>query len=318
MKKILLISLCLVLIVSIVGCTNESGSKNAADFPSGPITFTVPWSAGGSSDSMVRVLAELTPKYLDTPANVVNRDGAGGTIATTEFVNAKADGHNIALEAVGVFTTQPFMREVKYSIEDFKPIIGLTTEPIVMVASKQSGFTSVEDMKASKESISYGFSGSGSLMQLSQEKFFKDAGIDSEAIPFDGGGPTITALLGGHIDIGAAHPGEIMQYVENGDLVPIGIFNSERDTRDKLKDIPTFAEQGFPIDMSVWKFLIVPKDTPDEVATVLYDKLKLMTEDEKFIEFCKSLDLMISPFTPEQILEKIEYEAGVNKELFGK
>ncbi|MEG0754528.1 MAG: tripartite tricarboxylate transporter substrate-binding protein, partial [Angelakisella sp.] len=166
--------------------------------------------------------------------------------------------------------------------------------------------------------ISYGFSGAGSLPELSQKKFFQASGIESSAVPFDGGAPTITALLGGHIDVGAAHPGEVSQYLETGDLIPIGIFSPERDPREKYKDIPTFKEQGFDIDMSVWKFLIVPKDTPDDIANYLTETLGNILKDEKFVEYCDSNSLVITGYSPEEIATKVADEAAINKELLAK
>lgn len=329
MKKAWSILLSALMMLTAAGCAAAGGSSAAdssaakntgapADFPKNPITFIVPWAAGGTSDGQIRAIADLGPKYFGVPVTVVNRDGAGGTIATTEFMNNKADGYTVCLVAVGVFTTQPFMREVKYSIDDFKPIIGTTNEPIIMVASKASGIKSVEDMKNLGRAVSYGFSGAGSLPQLSQEKFFEMSGIPASAVPFDGGAPTITALLGGHVDVGAAHPGEVAQYLANGDLIPIGIFSPERDAREDYKEIATFKEQGFDIDMSVWKFLIVPKDVPDEIAAYLTETLGRLFEDEKFIDYCESNSLVITGYQPAEILQKIAVESAINEQLLKK
>ncbi|MDD3172349.1 MAG: tripartite tricarboxylate transporter substrate binding protein [Herbinix sp.] len=333
MKKLVSILLVLTMVIALAGCSStkekepstqtteqakETETVKSLDFPKNPITIICPWAAGGSSDSMVRAIAEIGKEYFGVAVNVVNKDGAGGTIATTEFKNTKADGYTICLEAVGVFTTQPFMREVQYSMDDFKPVIGLTTEPIIMVAGKQSGITSIDDMKALGRSISYGFSGTGSLPQLAQEKFFQDSGLEAEGVPFEGSAPTLTALLGSHIDIGAAHPGEILQYVESGDLIPIGVFSQERDSREAFKNIPTFKELGYDIDMSVWKFLIIPKDVPDEVSAYLTETMGKIIADEKFIEFANNSNLMITPYTPEEVIQKVADEAAVNKELLAK
>lgn len=337
MKKNLAILLSVLMVFVSVGCSTNTApavsapaTSSTADtpatssapptlnFPKSPITIIVPWAAGGTSDGQIRAIADLGPKYFGVPVTVVNRDGAGGTIATTEFMTKKADGYTICLEAVGVFTTQPFMRDVKYSINDFRPVIGTTNEPIVMVASKQSGIKSADDMKALGRPINYGFSGAGSLPELSQRKLFEASGIESNAVPFDGGAPTITALLGGHIDVGAAHPGEVSQYIESGDLVPIGIFSPERDPREKYKDIPTFKEQGYDIDMSVWKFLIVPKDTPDDVVSYLTETLGNLMKDEKFVEYCNANSLIITGYAPEEILTKINDEAEINKALLAQ
>ena len=338
MKKLLSLLLCAGLLLTTAACSNSSASsastessaqagssagtastQKPANFPKKPITFIVPWSAGGTSDGQIRAIANLGQKYFGVACTVVNRDGAGGTIATTEFVNTKADGYTLCLEACGVFTTQPFIKDdIKYSMDDFKPVIGTTIEPIIMVASKSSGIKSLDDLKKKGGTISYGFSGAGSLPQLSQQRFFEMAGLKSSAVPFDGGAPTITALLGSHINVAAAHPGEIAQYLASGDVVPIGIFSPERDSRENLKNIPTFKEQGYDIDMSVWKFLMVPKDTPDDVANYLTDTLAQIEKDPEFIKYCENNTLAISGYQPDEIRTKIKDEAAVNKDLLKK
>ncbi|OCN01883.1 hypothetical protein A7X67_03075 [Clostridium sp. W14A] len=339
MKKLLSLLLCAGLLLTTAACSNSTSSSSAssessaqagssagtapgqkpANFPKKPITFIVPWAAGGTSDGQVRAIASLGQKYFGVSCSVVNRDGAGGTIATTEFANTKADGYMVCLEACGVFTTQPFIKNnIKYSMDDFKPIIGTTIEPIVMVASKVSGIKSLDDLKKRSGTVSYGFSGAGSLPQLSQQKFFEMSGIKSSPVPFGGSAPTITALLGSHVDVAAAHPGEIAQYVKSGDMIPLGIFSPERDSRESLKNIPTFKEQGYDIDMSVWKFLMVPKDTPDDIANYLTDTLTKIEKDPEFTKYCENNTLAISGYQPDEIVKKIKDEAAVNKELLKK
>lgn len=331
MKKLLAILLAVALAFTLAACGGSGSSSSAdpgsspaeggdgkpADFPKSTITFICPWDAGGSSDAMTRVVAELGNQYFGVNCVVQNSGGAGGTVATTEFKTTAADGYTICMEAIGVFTLQPFTREVGYSIDDFIPVTALTNEPIIMVAGKDTGIKSVEDLLKATD-ITYGFSGSGSLMELSQKLFFEEAGLEATGISYDGASPTIAALLGGHIDIAAGHPAEVMQYIENGDVYPIGIFGGERDTRDGIKDIPTFKEQGYDIEMSVWKFMIVPKDTPAEIVDYLTTTLDQITSDPKFTEFCANNNLLPIKMTADEMLERIAAEAEVNKALLGK
>ena len=245
---------------------------------------------------------------------VQNSGGAGGTVATTEFKNAAPDGYTLCQEAIGVFTLQPFVREVSYTIDDFIPVAALSNEPIIMIAGKDSGITSVDDL-LEMDSVTYGFSGSGSLMELSQKQFFGMAGVEATGISYDGSSPTIAALLGGHIDVCTGHPGEVMQYVESGDAVAIGIFNDERDPRENLKDIPTFKEMGYDVTMSVWKFLMLPAGTPEDVVTKVTETLTAITETDEYKEFCDANQLLPLTLTTEEMVERINEEAAVNQEL---
>lgn len=325
MKKhiVLSITLALGLVLSACGSAGSAGgSKGGAAADAGAslkgqnVTFICPWDAGGSSDAMTRKVAEMFGKITGANTSVENQGGAGGTTATTDFVGAAADGTAICLEAAGVFTLQPFVREVGYSIDDFTPVTGLTTEPIVMVASKNSGVTNMEELLA-KGTVSYGFNGAGSLMELCQKKFFNMTDLAATGVSYDGSSETIAAALGGHIDVAVAHPAEILQYIGTGDLYPIGIFNAERDTREGLKDIPTFMELGYDVDMAVWKFMMIPKGTPEDMTSYITDVLDQVVSSEEFAEFCDSYTLLPTQQTPSEIVERIKNEAEVNKQLLG-
>ena len=297
------------------GDTTQQAGDAAINFPTRNISFIVPWAAGGSSDIAVRYKADLLSEQLGVTTSVVNREGAGGTIALTEAVNSDPTGYEITFFASGVFTSQPHVREVHYSLDDFHVINGLTLEPIVMVASAQSGISSLDDLLATDRPVSFGFSGAGSLIEMSQRAMFGMAGMDNvDGVPFDGGAPTITALLGGHIDLGAAHPFEIEQHIQNGDLIPIGLFSPERD--DRYPNIPTFLEQGFDIDIGVWKGFVVPIDKPDEIVQFLYEAMREMVASERFVSFAAANHLIIDVIGPQQAKARLQAEFEVNRALF--
>ncbi len=325
-KRIAVIIAAVLLALTVMSVGAE-GSKEAAQnelkFPTKPLRVLLPWAAGGSSDVMLRAMAELSPKYFGQPMIIVNRDGAGGTIGAAEFVKAEPDGYNIAMLAIGLFTTQPFMRDVQYTLDDFEGIIGLSYEPIIMVVHKDSPYNSIEDLvadaKKSGKSFKYGSSGTGSLPHLSQAAFFGMAGIKADVVAFAGGGPTVTALLGKHVDVAAAHPTEILPFVQDGQLKMLGIFSPERDPRAALKGVPTFKEKGFDINMAVWKYLIVPKGTPQAIKDRLHDGFLKIVQDEKFAKFAENAGLIMNPYPGDEVMKRISAEAefthGVLKEL---
>lgn len=306
-RKIAALTLSLALALPLAACgqsgggTTEtnSGGGSADNYPSSTITIVCPWDAGGTSDGLCRIVSEI---------------GAGGTVATTEFKNTAGDGYTLCQEAIGVFTLQPYVRDVDYTIDDFIPVAALSNEPIIMIAGKNSGITSIEDLLA-KDAVTYGFSGSGSLMELSQKQFFGMTDVEATGISYDGSSPTIAALLGGHIDVCVGHPGEVMQYVESGDAVALGIFNDERDPRDNLKNIPTFKEMGCDVTMSVWKFLMVPASTPDEIVTEITETLNAITATDEYKEFCDANQLLPLTMTTDEMVQRIKDEAAVNQAL---
>lgn len=311
MKKLLTLMLALAL------CMLTFAGVAETKYPNGAVTFICPWDAGGSSDATVRQIAELFNKATGANTAVENQAGAGGTVATTDFKNSTPDGQSICLEAIGVFTLQPFTREVGYTSDDFIPVCSLTTEPIILLAGANTGITSLEDVK-NRGNVIYGSNGTGSLMELSEKKLFADMGVDAIGIPYDGSATTLAALLGGHVDVVTCHPAEGMQYVESGDAVVLGIFNEERDPRDFLKDVPTMKEQGYDVSMAVWKFFVVPATTPADIVEQVTAILNECTASETFRTFCENNGLLKLDLTTEEMIERIHSEAEVNKALLGK
>ncbi|RGZ01148.1 tripartite tricarboxylate transporter substrate binding protein [Clostridium sp. AM58-1XD] len=328
-KRLSLISVLLITGLLMAGCGSSAGEKEITQakneetgsskkekskdqFPARPLQITCPWTAGGSSDATCRILSELCPDYLGQSCSVVNRDGAGGTIATTEFKNAKPTGYELCFFTSGVFVTQPLMREVSYSIEDFEPIIGLIYEPVLLLASKETGITTLEELKDAS-GLKYGYPGAGGIPDLAAKAFLQQSGMSVEGVPYNGDAEVVTAMLGGHVDFGVMHPSNAMQYIENGSFIPIGIFTSERDEREKLKDIPTMKEQGYDIDLSVWKFIAAPKGTPEDVMETLKQAFGEMVKDDRFKEFCENGNVVATPYTPEEIVQKAVEEGEFAK-----
>ncbi len=339
-KKIVVLCIVIMMVLSLAaGCSNGTGNPNnnpndadspnskpqdqdtqktELNYPKKPIEILVPWNAGGSSDTMARLLGELAPKYLDTTFNVVNRGGASGTVGTTEFLAKKADGYSLLSSAVAVFAAQPYLRDTKYQFDNFKPVVGLTDELVFMFTSKKTGFKSIEDLKNSGKSIKFGFSGPGSVTHLSQKALLDQAGINNQAVPFDGTGPAVTAVLGNHIDIAAAHPMDIIAYVKSGDIVLLGLFSNERSSNENFKDVPTFKELGYDIQFSVWKFIMAPKDTPDEIIAYLYEGFSNMMKDQKMLDFCGKSGTKIDVLSPQQLAEKMNKDIETYGELLQK
>lgn len=308
-----------VFLVILTGCNSESSGESGGsgestvDYPNKPIEIVVPWAAGGSSDQTARALAEAMNSNLDQNVSVVNREGAGGTVATTEVAQQQPDAHTILLDAVGVFTTQPHLNDVQYSIDDFKAVTGLTYEPIILAVNSDSEYETIEDLSNTSSRIAYGHSGAGGLPDLAQGAFFDQAGIEAESVAYEGQNPAVSALLGGHVDTVAGHPGSLMQHVESGDLRILGIFSPER--FDKLPDVPTFEEKGFPIDMSVWKFLLVSQGTPDEVVNELTGIVEEAMDSEQYKEFLETANLTPQQISGDEVMERLEQNHAEHGEV---
>jgi tripartite-type tricarboxylate transporter receptor subunit TctC len=255
----------------------------------------------------------MLEERLGQPVNIVNQAGANGTVATAEAARARPDGYTIVIDAVGVFTIQPLLREVQYSLDDFRGVSGISTEQILLVVNANSPWHTfedlVEELQGTDRAITYGHSGSGALPHLSQAALLQAAGIQGRAVPFEGGGPAITALLGGHVDMAADHPPGVMQHVESGQLRVLGIMSSER--FEQMPDVPTFREQGYDTgDFEVWKFVLVPSGTPDEVTQTLSDAFAWALSQPQWLELTERLNFTNLPIDGEEVVKRLRDQTG--------
>ena len=269
----------------------ESKGEGELDFPTRPIKLIIPWSPGGSSDAMGRALSAVAKDHLGVELNVVNRDGAGGTIAATEVKGMAPDGYTIQLNAVGVFTTQPVLREVQYTIDDFDFVCGLSYEPIVILVHASSPYMTLKDLQKADDTLTIGANAVGSLPYIAAMDIMYQLGVDADAVPMKGGGPSLAALLGQQVDVAVVHPNEAIQHVNNGDLRFLGICSPERS--DLFPDIPSVYESGVDADYAVWKWLQTPDGVDPAVMAFLTEKFQDMMNDPKFQEFANNSKLTL-------------------------
>ena len=298
---------------------NAGDASADIDFPTIGFNIICPWAAGGSSDLICRTFAEMIPDYMGQSCTVTNQEGAGGTIAATDFLTADADGYNLIQFASGVFEAQPLMRDVTYKIEDYTAIACVTYEPLILWVNKDLGVTNAEEMVAYGQTndVNIGQSGAGGLPDFAAQGILKQMGINGVSTPFDGESEAIAQLLGGHVQAAVTHPTAALQYYKDGTFVPIMIFAEERDEREELKDIPCSGELGYNVNFSVWKWLAVPKDTPDEIVSYLREKFDEMQKDDRWNEFLENSQLAGIDMDPNDVTDRINTEFGEIKEIMG-
>ncbi len=327
MRKSVLFGLILVFLAAILaaGC---GGDKKAAapapaqsKYPEKEITLICPWPPGGSSDLLTRAIAQAANKHLTKPMVVVNRDGANGMVATTELAKAKPDGYTISLGVSGLFTNQPYIQKtLGYKQDDFDFLLGFTNEPILLTVNANSPYKTLEELLAAgKEKnllIRFANSGMGGFPQLSLTNLFQLAGVKSQPVPFKGGAPALAALMGGHVEAAASHPGEAIPQIKAGKLRPLAISSLTRFA--DLPDVPTMKEKGFNIDMGVKKFVFTPKGLPADVRSKLIDVLKKVHADPEFKKYMANINLMVEPMESKQIVDYFNTQGPIMKKLLSE
>ncbi|GAB3277195.1 tripartite tricarboxylate transporter substrate binding protein [Kineosporia babensis] len=261
------------LLLTACGGNLGSGSDDeAADFPDGKaITVYVGQDPGGSTDLIARALAEEVKNELDVAVTVENKPGANGALAAQELAGKTADGHTLMIYngSLAYITPLAVPEGEAPDIADYDIVTGISQDDYVLVAAADSGLKTMDDLKGLGKAVKFGTTGVGTGSQLSQELLFAQAGIESTAVPFDGGSPTLTAVLGGQVDVGSIQLGEAVEQIEAGELTPIVTFASERVSY--LPDTPTAVEAGYDAPVQQSRAVFAPKGTPTEVIDTLAD-----------------------------------------------
>ena len=299
-----------------------AGAATAADaFPIKPITFIIPYSAGGSTDISARILAQLSADILGQPITVVNKPGAAGAVGLGELAKAAPDGYTIGILNAITNAIVPHMRKVPYD-----PINGF--EPIVIYGGYQS-FVSVQKdkpwktlaelidyAKANPGAVTVGVSGIGSSTHLGVARLMSDSKAKVTFVPFGGGAPTTAALLGGHVAV-AAVSSEVLPHVKSGDVRLLTVLQDVK--LPEYPDLKNVRELGYDWDINSWVGVAAPKGTDAAALTKLQDAFMRAASSEEFKTKMKELTLLhyaAGPETAKEWIRKSYTEFGaVVKEL---
>ena len=298
--------------------TASSGGGNGDDYPSGSVEMYVGASAGGSSDLISRAVSKGLSDELGASFPVINREGANGALAAAEVAKAKPDGSVVAIQNASLFTITPLAVSAgeKTSLDDFDVVEGVSRDDYVLVTNPKSGYKTLADVKKATKKITYGTSGVGTGAQLSCALTYESAGVPSEAVPFDGGAPTLTAVLGGQVDTACMQIGEAIENIKSGKLVPLSVFAPERVSA--LPDVPTAKEQGLNVEVTQYRFMTVPKGTPDDVKQTLADAMKKTFATEKYKTFNKQNSLTPMEIPGDQVVTQIQNDQKRYADLVAK
>ena len=275
-------------------------------YPSGPVTMIVSWAAGGAADTAARALAEATKRFLGQPIVVQNVAGAGGAQGAVQVAKAKPDGYTIMF-TTGSMVTQPHFEDVPYKVlEDFIPVIQVGGYPTMIVVRTDSRFKSfkevVEYAKKNPGKLNYSTSGFGSIHHLLAERLFQSAGIQLTHVPFKDLRQGVTALLGGHLDLSAATPFDVVGHLQEGRVRALGLFLGER--YKDMPDIPTWKEQGYDSVGFGWWGVAVPQRTPNSIVQKLHDAFKKGTENPPFTTVMNNLKTPIMYLNSQDTFKK--------------
>jgi tripartite-type tricarboxylate transporter receptor subunit TctC len=277
---------------------------NAQSFPgSKPITFVVPFAAGGPTDRVARDLAEAMRKTLPGGNFVVeNVNGAGGTIGSTKVAKASPDGHTLLLWHIGMAATAGLYRKLQYKpLEDFEYLGMVNDVPMTLIGKPQLPANTYRDfenyIKANSGKLNIAHAGLGSASHLCG-LMWQSAVNAKEAmttIPYGGTAPAMKALMGGQVDVMCDQTTNTVTQIEAGRVKAFAVTTPTRLSSHKvLKDYPTLDEMGMRgFNLTIWHGLYAPKGTPAPILKQLNDAMKLALKDPDFIKKQEGLGAVV-------------------------
>jgi tripartite-type tricarboxylate transporter receptor subunit TctC len=301
------------------GNVNNDDSDGAGgagnDFPTRSINLAVGQDAGGSTDLIARALAEPVSDELAHPMVVVNKPGANGALAAGELASTKPDGYELmVINASLIAITSIANPEDAVELSDFTVVTGVSLDDYVLISKAGSGLATVDDLARAGRTLNFGTTGVGTGSQLSQELLFKQAKINAKAVPFNGGAPTLTAVLGGQVDVGSVQLGEAMPQIKAGAVTPIVTFSQQRN--QYLPDTPTAKDAGFDVPVAQARAIVAPAGTPDAVIEKLRAAFQTAFQTDAYKKFNEAKLLTPHEVDGEQLAKewsdaKAKYEALV-------
>ena len=273
-------------------------------FPSRGISMIVAFPPGGVADITARPTAAAMEKILKQPVSVVNRPGAAGAVGNAALANAKPDGYTVlmALSSLSVIPAadELFNRKPAYSLDQFAPIALVTADPTILVVHPSLPVKTTKELvalaKAKAGQLSYSSSGIYGALHMPMEMFLHATGVKMRHVPTTGGGPAITAVLGGHVELTAGGPAAISAHVKAGKLRTIASWGAER--HPSFPDVPTFREQGYKdVEYYIWAGLFAPRGTPEPTMKTLRDAVRRAVQDPDFKSTLAKVDSLVQSRT---------------------
>lgn len=258
----------------------SAATPASAEYPDGDIRMVIPFGVGGGSDTLARTIVGVIDELKLLPVSIYpeNRPGGSGAIGYTFVAGEKGNPNVVATVSVSFFTT-PLRGASPVSYKDFTPLAAISISPYIMAVAKDSPIQSLDDVKAAGRltTATVGVVSDPALLAALTSKAL-DVKID--AVPFDGEGEAMAAVLGGHLDFVFMNPSEILPQIETGAMRAIAVSTADRIAA--LPETPTFTELGYDIEHTQLRGLVMPADVPPEVVAYWEDILKQVAASDEW------------------------------------
>jgi tripartite-type tricarboxylate transporter receptor subunit TctC len=311
MKK-LLATLCVALAVPAL--------QAQAAYPNKPISLVVPFPAGGILDNVSRAMAPRLDAALGQPVIIENKAGAGGSIGSAQVAKARPDGYTL-LMAFDTHAVNPFLYKLPFdSDRDLTPIALIGTSPLIVVTPADRPVNNIRELVALAKSkpgaLNYASTGAGSSNQLAAELFKSTAGIDMMHVPYKGGAPAITDVLGGRVDVMFVSAPSVLAHIKAGKMKALAVTTRER--IPQLPDVPTVAETYPGFEAQSWIGMLAPGQTPPDIVRRLNAEVHAALQTPELRTLFQNQALRLQLGTPQEFGRFIHSEGERWKAVIDK
>jgi tripartite-type tricarboxylate transporter receptor subunit TctC len=269
----------------LVGLVCMAGQVRAQNYPNKPIKVVVGYAAGGAVDIVARTIGQSLSSSMGQPVVVENKPGAGTNIAVKSVITAEPDGYTLMMAANALAANMSLYQPAPFDAErDLVAVSMIGRVPVVIAANPNAPYGNIKQLmeaaKGKPNSIAFGSPGNGSTPHMAIELFTRAAGIDLQHIPYRGGTPAITDVIGGQLPLVAVNALEVLPHARSGKLKVLAVLSPQRSPI--FPDVPTIAESGFSgFEASVWYGLVAPAATPKPIVIKLHEEVQkaLQTKD---------------------------------------
>lgn len=265
-------------------------------YPSRAITMVSPFPPGGVSDTITRPLDAALETVFKQPVVLENKAGAAGAVGAQFVAAAKADGYTLLTHIVSISgfaaVDKLFGRTPKFTNADFIPLARIVADPIVMIVNKDLPYKTLKDLvadaKANPDKLIYSSSGLYGASHIPTVLFAKSAGdLHLRHLPTNGGGPAVTAVLGGNVNFFLSPTSIALPHIRAGKVNALAVSSAQR--AKSLPDVPTFKELGYDLEYYFWVGIFAPKGTPTPIVNTLREGLDKAAHSKQFLDTLENL-----------------------------
>jgi putative tricarboxylic transport membrane protein len=281
----------LLALAALAGLLAPGLAARAQEFPSKPIELVIPFGPGGSHDLTARAIVSVAQPYLGQPLVVVLKPGGGGAVGSQYVSRAKPDGHTLLLGGTGPNTIFALVQKAPTGPDQFTPVARINYSPTIFAVRADAPWKSLREViafaKQNPGKLSFANTGPWGAADFPMRLIARAGGIEYNNIPFDGGGPSMLAVLGGHADGTFSFAAQLMPQLGAGKLRALAVTDSSR--LAALPAVPTVREEGVDVTFTMWRAVLAPKGTPQPIVDKLEAAFKRITEDKSFQALVKQL-----------------------------